>query len=201
MQIQKFEDRPEWLAARVGKITGSRLGKIVVKRGTGKKIGFYELIAERLGLPADGEDPMERGTRLEAECMERFTKETGKKLDTSLVLWSRDDDQSIAISPDASVVDEPAAVEGKALGSARHIEAWQTQQVPDEYEFQKLQYFIVNEELQELYFCFYDPRIPAIDFFYLHVKRADVQEEVDKYLEYQRKELAEVNEIVNKLTF
>ena len=54
------------MAAREGKITGSRLKDIIVKRGTGKKIGFYSLIAEKLGIPAEeGETPMERGSRLE----------------------------------------------------------------------------------------------------------------------------------------
>lgn len=201
MEVKHYDNREEWLADRVGKITGSRLAKIVVKRGAGKKIGFYELIAERLGLPADGEDPMDRGTRLESEAAARFEQETGKKLDTSLIMWMRDDDNSIAISPDGVVEGEPEAAEFKCLGSARHIEAWHTQQIPDDYEFQKLQYFIVNPDLEKLYFGFYDPRIPAIDFFIIEVKREDVQEDVDKYLEYQRKELAEVAEIVNKLTF
>lgn len=187
--------------ARRGKITGSRLKDIVVKRGTGKKVGFYELIAERIGLAADDEDPMERGHRLEEEAVHRFEKETGKKCDTSLVMWVRDDEESIAISPDASVVGEPAAVEIKCLGAARHIEAWHTKSIPDDYEYQKLQYFIVNEELQKLYFGFYNPLVPSIEFFWIEVKREDVQEEVDEYLAYQVREIEEVNAIVTELTF
>jgi hypothetical protein len=48
------------------------------KRGTGKKIGFYALIAEKLGVYDDSEAPMERGARLEKEALERFEKETGR---------------------------------------------------------------------------------------------------------------------------
>lgn len=199
MKTLKYDTKEEWLAGRIGKITGSRLKDIVVKRGTGKKIGFYELIAERLGIPADGENDRYRGTRLEAEAVEAFTKETGKEVDTNLYIWLRDDDESIAISPDG-VIGKTEALECKCLSSARHIEAFLTQEIPDEYEFQKLQYFIVNDELQTLYFAFYDPRLLAKPFFYITVKREDVQKEVDQYLEYQKITLAEVNEIVNNLT-
>lgn len=200
MKTLKFETREEWLDARRGKITGSRLKDIVVKRGTGKKIGFYELIAEKLGVPADSENPMDRGTRLEEEAVAEFVKETGKKVDTSLVIWTRDDDENIAISPDA-FVGKKEAVEVKCLSSARHIEAFLTKKVTDEYEFQVLQYFIVNDKLETLYFVFYDPRILAKPFFWLEVKREDVQAQVDEYLEYQRNVLKEVEVIVNQLTF
>ncbi len=86
MKTLKFENQESWLEARKTKITGSRLKDIIVKRGTGQKIGFYELIAERLAIPSDGEDPMERGHRLETEALERFTQETGKEVDGSLVM-------------------------------------------------------------------------------------------------------------------
>jgi len=200
MKTIKYNSKEDWFAGRVGKITGSRLKDIVVRRGTGKKIGYYELIAERLGIPADGENPMDRGTRLEPEAVDMFIKETGKKIDAGLYIWTRDDDESIAISPDG-VIGKTEALECKCLSSAKHIEAYLTQQVPDEYEFQKLQYFIVNDKLKTLYFAFYDPRLLVKPFFYLTINRKDVEEEVKQYLEYQRNVLAEVNEVVNNLTF
>ncbi len=199
MKTFKFETREEWLMARRGKITGSRLKDIVVKRGTGYKIGFYELIAEKLGIPADDESAMDRGTRLESEAVEQFTKETGKKVDTSLVMWTREENENIAISPDGFGKD--FAVEAKCLSSARHIEAWLTKKIPDEYEYQKLQYFIVNDKLKKLYFLFYDPRLLYKPFFTIEVKREDVEEEVQEYLEYQKNILERVDEIVNDLTF
>lgn len=221
MQILKFESREEWLFNRRGKITGSRLKDIVVKRGTGKKIGYYELIAERLGVPPEtDENAMERGHRLEVEALDRFEKETGRKVDRSLYIWTRDDNESIAVSPDGVVeeTDATEAVEAKCLSSARHIEAWLTKEIPDEYQFQKLQYFIVNDKLEKLHFVFFDPRFAMftpsgelqvgedvrkvpLDYFELEINRADVQKEVDEYLEYQRKVIEEVNKIVNEITF
>lgn len=200
MKILTFDDNDQWMAARLCKITGSRLKDIVVKRGTGKKIGYYELIAERIGLPPDGENPMDRGHRLETEAIERFEAMTEKKVDTSLVIWTRDDNENIAVSPDGFIGKKATeAVEVKCLASARHIEALLTNEIPDEYHYQVLQYFIVNEDLKKLYFCFYDPRLKVKDFFVIEVTRESMQEEVDQYLVYQRETLAEVEAEVEKL--
>ena len=199
MKVQKFNEKTEWLAARMGKITGSRLKDIIVKRGTGYKIGYYELIAERLAVAPDYENPMERGTRLEPEALERFKKETGKKVVSDLVIWSRNDNESIAVSPDG-VIGKTEAVEAKCLSSARHIEAYLTQAVPDEYQMQVIQYFIVNDSLKTLYLVFYDPRVLAKDYFVIEAKRDSVSQEIKDYLEYQKRTLAEVDEIVAKLT-
>lgn len=200
MKTLKFEDRDSWLAARRGKITGSRLKDIIVKRGTGQKVGFYELIAEKVAIPPDGENPMDRGTRLEDEAMARFVKATGKKVDTSLVIWQRDDDENIAISPDG-FIGKKEAVEIKCLSSARHLEAWLTKEIPDEYEMQMLQYFIVNDDLKTLHFVFYDPRVPAKDFFILERSRDSFTELIAQYLQYQKDTMEEVNRIVLDLTF
>lgn len=204
MKILRFEDdeKDEWLNFRKGKITGSRLKDIISKRqGTGYKLGFYELIAERIATePESGESPMDRGTRLEPEARAKFAKKFKKKVDGSLVLWMRDDNESIALSPDG-IISDTEAVEIKCLSSARHIEAWLTQEIPDEYEYQVIQYFIVCEKLKTLHFAFYDPRIPAKDFFVIKVERKNVQEKVDECLAYERKVLDEVSGIVEKLTF
>jgi putative phage-type endonuclease len=205
MKVLKFDSREAWLEARKGKITGTRLKDIIAKKGGGKKIGFYELIAERIAIPADGEFAMDRGTRLEDEAIQRFAQETGKEVDTNLVIWESDEHPDIAISPDGFIshgaLGIKEAVEVKCLASARHIEAFLTQQVPDDYYFQALQYFIVCETLQTLYFVLYDPRIPAKDFFFLTLTRETLQEEIDTYLAWERDTLKEVEEIVTALTF
>lgn len=199
MKTKTFENKEDWFDARKGKITGSRLKDIIVKRGTGEKIGYYEIIAERIAQNPDGENPMDRGTRLEEEAIELFAEKTGKKVNTDLVIWERDDNASIAISPDGFISDTEA-VEVKCLSSARHVEAYLTQKVPDEYEYQVLQYFIVNEKLEKLYFVFYDNRMPEkLQMFYLEIERN--QEEVETYLELQKQKLEQIEDIITKLTF
>jgi len=201
MKTLRFETREAWMEARKRKITGSGLKDITLAaRGGGPKIGFYKMIAERVAVDPDGQNPMERGTELEEEAIKRFEAETGKTVDQSLVLWSRDDNPDIAISPDGVISDEEA-VENKCLSSALHIKALLTNEVPDEYHEQKIQYFVVNEKLQKLYFCFYDPRLAVKQFFYITVTRDEVQNEVDYYLEVERKVLEDVARIVNQLSF
>ncbi len=199
MKILNFEDREQWLSARLGKITGTRLKDIIVLRGSEPKIGFYELIAERLAV-ADDENPMDRGVRLEEEAIERFKKETGKKVDTSLTIWVRDDNENIAISPDGKI-GKTEATEAKCLSSARHIEAYLKQAIPNDLKAQTIQYFIVNDDLKILHVIFYDPRMPVKDYFVIEVRRGDIMNEIAKYYEEQVKTLKAVEDVVVKLSF
>lgn len=200
MKILRFDNRDTWLDARKGKITGTRVKDLIVKRGKGKKVGYYELIAEKLTID-DGIDldPMNRGTYFEEEAIERFKEATKLEVDTSLQLWVRDDNDNIALSPDG-VIGEKEAVEVKCLGSARHIEAYLTQEIPKMYMDQAIQYFVVNDNLQKLYFVFFDPRLIAKEFFWIELKRDDVQVDVEDYLAYERTTMKEVESIVAELS-
>lgn len=201
MKTLTFTDHDEWMNARRGRITGSRLKNLVSKRDPSKKkIGFYEVIAERLGIISDSdESALEWGHTHEIEAIERFSAMTGKTVDPSLVMWTRDDDPNIAVSPDGVVIGENAAVECKCLSSARHIEALLTNAVPDDYKEQVRQYFIVNDDLETVYLCFFDPRLKHKDFFFLTVSRGDVMADIEELLIYERDTLREIEEIVAKL--
>lgn len=204
MIIQAYNSEEEWLEGRAGKITGTRLKDLVLKRSTKPKIGYYEILAERVAIPATNENVMDRGHRLEIDAIERFSKETGKKVNTDLVIWTREDNGNIAISPDGYIEDKKGkvkeAIEVKCLASARHIEAWLTQTIPDEYYYQMLQYFIVNDDLETLYFSFYDPRMPK-DFFYITFKRSDLEEEIKENLNTEQLALIQLEEDEIRLTF
>lgn len=199
MKITTYNNEDEWLDARRGKITGTRLKDLIVKRGTGYKLGFYEIIAERIAIPANGENVMDRGHRLEVDAVVRFEKETGKEVDKSLVIMHRDDDDNIAYSPDGFIGDTED-VEVKCLSSARHLQAYLTKEVPGEYWEQVLQGFIVNDKLEKRYILFYDPRMP-VDFFWIEVSREQVQQEVEEYLALERDILKQIDELEKQLTF
>ncbi len=201
MKVVTYSDEESWLDDRRGRVTGTRLKDLVTK-GKPKK-GFWEIVSERVAIPHNGENVMDRGKRLEEDALDRFRAETGKKVISDLVMWQRDDDENIAISPDGFIKKGKKiteATEVKCLNSAAHIEAYMLKEIPSEYTYQMLQYFIVNDDLQTLYFIFYDPRMP-IDFFYHTVQRADVQEQIDEYLALEHSVLAQILEIENKLTF
>lgn len=184
---------------RLGKITGTRLKDLVVKRGTKPKKGFYEIIAERVAIPPSEENRMDRGHRLEEEAIDRFMAETKKKVNKDLVIICRDGEENIAYSPDG-YIGQTEDVEVKCLNSASHIEAWLTKEVPSEYEYQMLQGFIVNDKLQTRYMVFYDPRMP-VDFFYLTLNREDYEVQIALYLDLERQALVEIKRIEDLLTF
>jgi putative phage-type endonuclease len=205
MKILNVEQNSDaWLELRKGKITGSKLKDIVVKRGTNEKIGFYQLIADRLSIEDDSEDPMERGHTLEQEAINTFMKATGKDV-VRCGMWVSDENPNIAYSPDGAIPsqngDFTEAIEIKCLSASRHLEAYFTQQIPSDYEYQVLQAFIVNEKLEKLYFCFYDPRVIAKPFFFIKVSRKEKEEDIKTYLEYQKNTLAKIENLITSLTF
>ena len=170
-----------------------------------KKMGFYELLAEVLGLDPDDENRMDRGLRLEQEAADKFEQETGKKLQT-VGCWQSDEDPRIYNSPDREVVPATGkkiveAVEIKCLSPARHLQAVVEDRVPDEFESQKVQYFVVNPDLQTLYFVFYDPRIPSVPFKVVTVTRESLGNKPQEYLEFQKVQLADIDRIVEELSF
>lgn len=89
---------------------------------------FWGFLAEMWAEPADGEPPMARGHRLENENIRQACEKLG--IDTATVefdtgMWVRDDDERIAISPDAhEKTEQPTfAFEAKALGTKNHLMA------------------------------------------------------------------------------
>jgi predicted phage-related endonuclease len=197
MKIKTFKTEDEWLEARSGRITGTKLGGLVSKRNGEKKIGFYSLIAERIAIPASEENVMDRGHRLEDEAVELFKKRTGKKVKNELVIWYRDDDENIAYSPDGSI-GKSQTVEIKCLSTARHLEAYITKKVPDDYEHQVIQSFIVNTSQKKLWFVMYDPRCP-IDLFWFEITRKEKEQDIADYLKLEQEVLKEVADWENKI--
>jgi len=202
MKIIKFKNEEQWLETRRGKITGTRLKDIVILRGKIEKKTYYELIAERLAVPRpEGENKMQRGHDLEPLAIALCEEEIDKVFNKELVVWEREDNSCIAISPDGFTEDLKEAIEVKCLSSADQIKAAMSNEYPKEYKFQALQYFIVNDELEILHFVMYDPSLTVKSYLRFEIKRGEVQDEIDEFLEYQRVKLEKISEEVKKLSF
>lgn len=200
-RINIEQNTEEWQEWRKGKITGSRLGDIIVKRGNQRKLGFYEVLAERLAIEtdSDNDNAMERGHELESIALNEYQEITGQKIKHNGV-WVSDISEYIALSPDGEI-NAKEAVEVKCLSSAKHLQAFFEQKIPSEYEEQVTQYFIVNEKLKALHVIFYDPRIPSKTLHVITVNRVDIEEDIETYREYQLEALADIEEKINQLTF
>jgi len=143
---------------------------------------------------------MDRGTRLESEALELFAEMEGKDVKNEEVIWVSDLDSNIAYSPDG-VISDTEVVEVKCLSSARHLQAYFEKEIPDDYEEQYVQAFIVNEKLEQLYFVFYDPRVASKPLHWILVQRDDIKDKIEAYKEYQVQALKEIEQMVTELTF
>lgn len=191
---------PEWHQLRKGKITGTQLKDIM---GTPKKRedAIYEIIAERLTIGVEDsenyENAMDRGVRLEPDAISAFELETGKSVEVT-GFCEDDTNPMIANSPDG-LIGETEAIEVKCLGGKNHVKMWLTNEVPDDYKWQVVQYFIVNEKLEKLYFVGYNPDIDIHPLHIIEVKREQIQEAIEKAVVGQKQFLLEVEEIIKKL--
>lgn len=91
-------------------------------------IDFWKFLAETMAEQPDGENPMERGHRLEPENIQLTLRQLGyeeKDCITDCGIWESDEDPRIACSPDAYQASENPtwAIECKSLGSAYHLQA------------------------------------------------------------------------------
>lgn len=181
--------------------------KAVLASNADKKLEFYAIIADQLCTAPDDEVRMDRGHRLEDQAAERFTKDYKKKLEVVGCCVS-DVDPRIINSPDRLV--EPKkpgiyteAVEIKCLSPARHLQAIIENKVPDEFFTQKVQYFVVNKELEKLYFTFYDDRFKYenLQLHVIEVTREELGDWPDIMERYQIQQLKDMDAIIERLAF
>lgn len=201
MIIKTYKTEEEWLDDRKARITGSKLKDLAGVRG-GRKIGFYQLIADRIALYEDGgTSDRDRGHRLEVEAVGHLSDLVGVDFITDLCLWVRSDNDSMAYSPDGYNRDLSVAVEVKCLGSARHIQAIIENKIPEEFMPQVIQAFIVNDDLQVLYFTFYDPRLTARPLHVIERTRDMLVDEIAWYRDFEERTLKQINDYVEELAF
>lgn len=178
--------------------------RIELLKDAPRKTGFYELIAEYLSIERDNENRMDRGTRLEPEAREWFAK-TYKKPVEEIGMCMADADDRIYNSPDGMIKNKAGvyteAIEIKCLAPARHIQAVIEKKVPEEYWSQMMQYFVVNDDLQKLYWIFHDPGIVTIPYFVLEITRDSLGDWPQRLLEFQVAQLQRIDEIIEELAF
>lgn len=171
-------------------------------------------------------DARERGHELEQDCAElTVAKFNLKNPKYDCGVW-QSDNENIILSPDCyEDCDKPTwAIECKALNSADHLKtiyraleynfdvlpeerfsvgnydmcATDLYKIPQDYKEQALDYFIVNEDLQTLYFSLYDPRFenPKLIHWVFVIKREDIESEINNLKSAQDLTLKEIDRIV-----
>lgn len=202
--VELDQNSEEWLEYRKGKSGGSAFGKLYKVNGRTNetlKDQFFVMLAERVARPMTPNDYLDRmpegltfswavrGHILEPEAAKAFELKTGKILDDGKV-WASDYDPSSYVSPDRVIKSADGkireAVEIKCLSSEKVLKIWwERRQMKEgqsdfialpsnEYQAQVIKYFMVNDDLETLYWVVYTDLIPKLELQILKIRRVDI---------------------------
>lgn len=201
----------EWKKERYGKIGGTALKDLMVDKDVQDLPLFYKLISQRTEDFFDEESfinsAMQRGLDLEPDAIAATEEYTGVKFE-SFGWCTRDDMPLNGCSPDG--FDESLAVglEIKCPNADTHIKYCIDDQIPSEYFWQLINYFMINKDLIELYFVSYRPENKLKPLFVKEIHRYDVLTfkigrkaqtmSVNDWVELAEEKSAEMLEAVNE---
>ena len=191
----------EWFAARLGRVTASRIADVVAKTKTGygadRANYMAQLVCERLtGQRAEGftSKAMQHGTDTEPRARGAYELVTGNTV-VEVGFIARDD-MAAGASPDG-LVGEDGLIEIKCPNTATHIDYLLKGSVPGNYKLQ-MQWQMACTGRQWCDFVSFDPRLP-VDLE-MWIKRVDRDEALIADLEAEvRKFLGELDEMLDKL--
>ena len=188
---------PEWLAARLGKVTASRVADVMAKTKSGYSASrqnyMAQLICERLtGKQSESfsNAAMQRGTELEPIARSEYEiRNDVMVFETGLVIHP--DIEHFGASPDG-LVGDAGLVEIKCPNTATHIEYAVSGKPPTKYLLQMLwQMECTGRSWCD--FVSYDPRMPYnMQLFVVRIQRDD------KRLEEIRSEVIRLNEEIDE---
>ncbi len=200
-----IQQTPEWFAKRKGVVTGKKL-KAIVGTPKARQDALYTNIGERLTVGAmdSDENPRDRGNRLEDEARAMFEYQTGKKV-LIAGLCESEGNQWMGFSPDGLIYNEAEdgkyyeGIEIKCPETKNYVKGWFENKVPEEYYPQVVQNFIVNDDLEKLYFVMYHPEIPVHPMHIIEVYRGDIQGDISAYKKQELVFLMEVEKALETL--
>lgn len=192
----------EWFAARLGKVTASRVSDIVAKTKSGystsRKNYMAELLCERLtGTQQDGfkSAPMQRGTDLEPKARAVYMIETGRDV-TEVGMIPHPTIENSGASPDGFVGND-GLIEIKCPNTATHLEFIRIEKPMDKYYLQ-MQWQMACTGRKWCDFVSYDDRLTErLSYKCIRVMRDD---ETIKHLEIEvSKFLSELEDLIKEL--
>jgi putative phage-type endonuclease len=199
---------PEWFAARLGKVTASRVADVIAKTKSGYSASranyMAELVCERLtGKSGDyfQNAAMVWGTETEPMARSAYEAHSGNLVtETGLVLHTSI--TNAAASPDG-MIDEDGLVEIKCPNTATHIDTLLDEKVPSKYVTQ-IMWQMACTGRQWCDFVSYDPRMPEhMHIFVKRIERDDniiveLEREVEKFLSELDEKIATLAKLYEK---
>lgn len=159
------QNTPEWFAARLGKVTASKMSAVMSKgRGSApsatRATYMGELVAERLsGVANEGfsNSTMDHGTETEPQARAAYTMATGR-LVTQVGFINHPSIKDSGASPDGEVPDN-GLIEIKCPLTKTHIETLKSAEAPSQY-IKQMQWQMACTGRSWCDFVSFDPRMP-----------------------------------------
>lgn len=188
-----IQGTPEWFAARLGKVTASRVADVMAKTKSGysasRKNYMMELLCQRLtGFFEDGftSAAMQRGVELEPIARSAYEAESGVFV-VEVGIVQHHDIKCFAASPDG-LVDDDGLLEIKCPNTATHVDFLRTGKPDGRYLWQMAAQMSCTDR-DWCDFVSYDDRLPdALQFKCVRIhrdasKEADMLAEVKLFIE------------------
>jgi putative phage-type endonuclease len=196
---------PEWFAARLGKVTASRIADVIAKTKTGYSTSrenyMAQLICERLTgtkMESFTSTAMEWGTN--TEPLARAAYEAHKNVLVDEVgLIDHPFIPMSAASPDG-LVDIDGTIEIKCPNTSNHFDTMLSGKIPTKY-IPQVQWQLACTSRLWTDFVSFDPRAPeGLQLFVTRVERDDkyileLEAEVNKFLEELEIRIAKLNQL------
>lgn len=194
-----MQGTPEWLAARAGKVTASRINDVMAAKSTAAYRDYRaQIVAEILtGQPQESgftNAAMQWGTEQEKFARAEYEMFCAWTVDEVGLVIHPTIEQGAA-SPDGLVSD--GLVEIKCPKTATHLQTLVDKKQPRQYENQMLWQMACTGR-QWCDFVSYDPRLPEDLQLFVHRFDRD-QERIDAIEEAVKQFLTEVNEMIDKI--
>mgnify|MGYP003984281511 CR=1 FL=1 len=158
MKIHKkiIQQTPEWFELKKGKISWTSL-KWVVWWDKAQLTQMYELIAQEYIEEEDlnAWEIMDRWNQLEDIAKLFFQDITWKEVEE---VWFIEKDDQHGLSPDGIIKNWELYTEALEIKCPRwknYVKYYIENKIPDEYKNQVINYFIVMDDLEKLYFMIY----------------------------------------------
>lgn len=191
--MNELQRTPEWIAARRGCLTASRVADILPNKNgkyrESRRTLMLRLIAERISgrVKETGISPaMQWGIEHEDEARERYEEETGELVDLAGFIL-HPDVPNLGASPDGLVGDD-GLIEIKCPETETHVSYILDGIPPEKYVPQMLQQLIVTGR-KWCDFVSYDPRAKDNELFI--VRYTPTEEERSHMLQEEKSFLAE----------
>jgi putative phage-type endonuclease len=198
----------EWFAARLGKVTASKVSDVVAKTksgyGASRATYMSQLLVERLTKTrAEGftSAAMQWGTDTEPKARTAYEFITDMNV-VEVGFVNHPFIEMSGASPDG-LVDDLGMLEIKCPNTSTHVQTLLDEKIPKRYVDQ-MQWQMACAEREWCDFVSFDPRLPdGNDFFCTRLKRddkriADLESEVTDFLDELSTQIVKLKERLNK---